>query len=168
MNLMTIIAQFSQKIGLKNIFLILSYVLSFCAGAYCCYLHYSLELEEYKAETEKQKNQLLQTAAKTEKEARDRIANIERENLEVQNKLKADYENTISNLRDNYTIANSVQCDSSRSSNSVSRKAEHTDKLRCYTENELYRQIEKSLAITAECDRLAADYNALLKVCKGL
>lgn len=168
MNLIMIIAHFSQKIGLKNIFLILSYVLSFCAGAYCCYVHYSLELEEYKAETEKQKNQLLQTAAKTEKLSRDRIANIERENLEVQNKLKVDYENTIANLRDNYTISNSVQCNSSRSTNSVPRKAEHTGKLRCYTEDELYRKIEKSMAITSECDKLANDYNALLKVCKGL
>lgn len=155
-------------IGLKNIFLILLCFCCFSCGYYFCHVRYSLEIDKYKIEAEKQKNLLLQDVAKTEKLSRDRIANIERENVEIQNKLKADYENTIANLRDNYTISNSVQCDSARSSNSVSAKTRNTGELRCYTEDELYRKIEKSMAITAECDRLAADYNALLKVCKGL
>ena len=153
-------------IGLKNIFLILCVVVSFSCGFYFCHVRYSLEIDKYKIEAEKQKNLLLQDIAKTEKLSRDRIANIERENVEIQNKLKADYENTIANLRDNYTISNSVQCDSSRSTNSMPTKTRNTDKLRCYTEDELYRKIERSMAITNECDKLAADYNALLKVCK--
>lgn len=157
-----------KGIGLKNIFMICCVVFSFSCGFYFCHVRYSLEIDKYKIEAEKQKNQLLQDIAKSEKEARDKITSIERENLEIQNKLKVDYENTIASMRSDYIINDSVQCNSARSSNGVQGKTEHTSELRCYTEDELYRKIEKSMAIAQECDRLASDYNALLKVCKGL
>lgn len=138
----------------------------YLVGAYCCHVHYSLEIDKYKIEAEKQKNQLLQNVAKSEKEARDKITSIERENLEIQNKLKVDYENTIASLRSKYKLSDGVHCDSSRSSNGMQGKTSNTGEIRCYTEDELYRKIERSLAITQECDRLATDYNALLKICK--
>ena len=163
---MSLIISLLSKIGYVNVFRILSYCLFFLVGAYCCHVHYSLEIDKYKIEAEKQKNQLLQDVAKSEKEARDKITSIERENLEIQNKLKVDYENTIASMRSDYVINDSVQCDSSRSTDSVSTTATNTSSLRCFTEDELYRKIERSLAITQECDRLATDYNALLRICK--
>ena len=45
-------------------------------------------------------------------------------------------------------------------------KATNQSKLKCYTESELQRKIEKSLDIAAECDRLATRFNSLLEWCK--
>lgn len=162
---MSLIISLLSKIGYVNVFRILSYCLCFSVGIYCCHVHYSLKIDKYKIEAEKQRNQLLQDVAKSEKEARDKITSIERDNLEIQNKLKVDYENTISKLRSDYVINDSVQCNSTRT-DSVSATATNTGSLKCFTEDELYRKIERSLAITQECDRLASDYNALLKICK--
>lgn len=166
MNLITIIASFARKVGLKNILAIFCCLLCFLCGYYLCYLRASLHIEEYKATAEQQKNQLLQSVAKTEKETRDKIATIERENFEVQNKLKANYENTIASLRSSYKLSDGVHCNNSGNTNSMPGKTSNTGELRCYTEDELYRKIERSLAITAECDKLANDYNSLLKICK--
>ena len=162
---MSLIISLLSKIGYMNVFRILSYCLFFLVGAYCCHVHYSLEIKDYQLEAEKQKNQLLQDIANKEKLSRDKIESIERDNLEIQNKLKVDYENTIASMRSDYVINDSVQCNSARSTDSVSEKATNTGSLSCFTEDELYRKIERSLAITQECDRLAADYNALLKIC---
>lgn len=152
--------------GLKNIFAILCVAVSFFCGFYFCHVRYSLEIDKYKIEAEKQKNQLLQDIAKNEKKSRDKIISIERENLEIQNKLKVDYENTIASLRSKYKLSDGLHCNSSRSSNGMQGKTSNTGELRCYTEDEVFRKIERSLAITAECDRLASNYNALLKACK--
>ena len=164
--MMSLIISLLSKIGYGNVFRILSYCLFFLVGAYCCHVHYSLEIDKYKIEAEKQKNQLLQDIAISEKEARDKITSIERDNLQEKEKLKNEYETTISKLRSDYVINDSVQCDSSGSTKSVSTTATNTNSLRCFTEDELYRKIKDSLAITQECDRLATDYNALLKICK--
>lgn len=163
---MNLIISLLSKIGYVNVFRILSYCLFFLVGAYCCHVHYSLEIDKYKIEAEKQQNQLLQDIANKEKLSRDKIESIERDNLEIQNKLKVDYENTIASMRSDYVINDSVQCNSARSTGSVSTTATNTGSLKCFTEDELYRKIERSLAITQECDRLASDYNALIKICK--
>ena len=153
-------------IGLKNIFVISCVAVSFCCGFYFCHVRYSLEIDKYKIEAEKQKSELLLDIANKEKLSRDKIESIERDNLQEKEKLKNEYETTISNLRSDYTIADSVHCNSTRSSDSVPTKTKNTTSVRCYTEDELYRKIERSLAITQECDRLASDYNALVKICK--
>ena len=162
---MSLIISLLSKIGYVNVFRILSYCLCFSVGIYCCHVHYSLEIDKYKIEAEKQRNQLLQDVAKSEKEARDKITSIERDNLQEKEKLKNEYETTISKLRSDYVINDSVQCNSTRT-DSVSATATNTGSIKCFTEDELYRKIERSLAITQECDRLASDYNALLKICK--
>lgn len=129
-------------------------------------MRFSLEIEEYKLKAEKQKNQLLQEISQKEKFSRETINKIERENLVKQENLKNEYENIISDMRNKYVLRDSVQCNSSRSSSNVSKSSRDTSKVRCYTESELYRKIEQSLAITKECDKLALDYNMLLEVCK--
>ena len=129
-------------------------------------MRYSTLITEYKLDAEKQKNQLLQEISQQEQFSRETIAIIERENLEKQEQLKNEYESIIANMHDNYVLRDSVQCDSSRGAADVQETKSNTGDLRCYTEAELYSKIEKSLAITKECDKLANDYNALLKVCK--
>lgn len=155
-----------KNLGYTNIVQICFWLVCFLAGWYFCSQRYALEISEYKLEAEKQKTKLLQEVAKTEQLSREKIANIERDNLTAQNELKAEYENTISNLRTKYKLTNSVQCNSARSSNGMPSKARNTAEIKCYTESELYRKIEASLAIAHQCDKLAIDYNALLEVCK--
>lgn len=160
------IIEILKSIGLKNILVTLFCLACFYCGYWCCSVQYSLEIEEYKLSVEKQKNQLLEEISQKEKFSRETINKIERENLEKQEQLKNEYETIIADMHNKYVLADSVQCDSSRSANSVQETKPNTSNLRCYTESELYRKIERSLAITKECDKLALDYNALLKVCK--
>lgn len=160
------ITEILKNIGLKNILVTLFCLACFSCGYWCCSVQYSLEIEEYKVSAEKQKNQLLEEISQQEKFSRETINKIERENLVKQEQLKNEYETIITNMHDKYVLADSVQCDSSRSAANVQEAKPNTSNLRCYTESELYRKIERSLAITKECDKLALDYNALLKVCK--
>lgn len=160
------IIEILKSIGLKNILAILFCLVCFSCGYWCCSARYSTLIAEYKLNAEKQKNQLLQEISQQEKFSRETINKIERENLEKQEQLKNEYESIIANMHDNYVLRDSVQCDSSRSSNSVQETKPNTGNIRCYTESELYRKIEKSLAIGQECDKLAEQYNTLLKVCK--
>lgn len=160
------IIEILKSIGLKNILAILFCLVCFSCGYWCCSARYSTLIAEYKLNAEKQKNQLLQEISQQEQFSRETIAIIERENLEKQEQLKNEYETIIGNMRDKYILADSVQCDSSRSSSNVQEAKPNTGNIRCYTEAELYRKIEQSMAIAKECDKLANDYNALLKVCK--
>lgn len=160
------ITEILKNIGLKNILVTLFCLACFSCGYWCCSVQYSLEIEEYKVSAEKQKNQLLEEISQKEKFSRETINKIERENLEKQEQLKNEYETIIADMHNKYVLADSVQCDSSRSSADMQETKSDTSNLRCYTESELYRKIERSLAITKECDKLALDYNALLKVCK--
>lgn len=160
------IIEILKNIGLKNILAILFCLVCFSCGYWCCSARYSTLITEYKLNAEKQKNQLLQEISKQEQFSRETIAIIERENLEKQEQLKNEYESIIANMHDNYVLRDSVQCDSSRSAADVQETKSNTGDLRCYTEAELYRKIERSLAIGQECDKLANDYNALVKVCK--
>lgn len=160
------ITEILKSIGLKNILVTLFCLVCFSCGYWCCSVQYSLEIEEYKVSAEKQKNQLLEEISQQEKFSRETINKIERENLVKQEQLKNEYETIIADMHNKYVLADSVQCDNSRSSSNMQETKPNTSNLRCYTESELYRKIERSLAITKECDKLALDYNALLKVCK--
>lgn len=160
------IIEILKSIGLKNILVTLFCLACFYCGYWCCSVQYSLEIEEYKVSVEKQKNQLLEEISQKEKFSRETIAIIERENLAKQEQLKNEYESIIAGMHDKYVLRDSVQCDSSRSTADMQEAKPNTGNIRCYTEAELYSKIEKSLAITKECDKLANDYNALLKVCK--
>lgn len=156
-----------QTIGIRNILLICACLLSFLGGYQYCSLHYSVEISKYKLEAEKRKNELLQSVDKSNNLAREKIASIERNNTANMEKLKHEYETTISTLRTKYKLTNSVQCNSTRSTDNVSSETTDSSKLRCYTEDELYRKIERSMAIANECDQLATKYNALLEVCNA-
>ena len=74
----------------------------------------------------------------------------------------------IENLRDVISIDTDKLCNNNSTSHSAAMppKATNQSKLKCYTESELQRKIEKSLGITNECDKLSLKYNALLEWCK--
>lgn len=131
-------------------------------------MRYSLKIEEYKNKSEKEKNELLIEISKIEQYQRDKISQIEKENIELTENIKAEYENTIANMRNDYILRDSVpKCsDNTGNSNDLPAKTSNTAKIRCYSESELYRKIERSLAIASECDKAINDYNTLLKICK--
>ena len=74
----------------------------------------------------------------------------------------------IENLRDVISIDVDKLCNNNSNSHSTAmpEKTRNQSKLKCYTNSELQRKIEKSLDITNECDRLAARFNSLLEWCK--
>ena len=111
-------------------------------------------------------------------ENNNRIIETERRLKEEQDRIVADYLNKIevmqnehekdvinlNNLRDTVT----VKCVSngSKTDKSVSEKAKNQSGIRCYTEAELQRKIERSLVIAGEADLMFEKYVALLKTCK--
>ena len=111
-------------------------------------------------------------------ENNERIIETERRLKEEQDQIVADYLNKIevmrnehekdvidlNNLRDTVT----VKCvsNSSKTDKSVSRKTKDKSGVKCYTDTELQRKIERSLVIAGEADRLAERYNSLLEWCK--
>ena len=106
----------------------------------------------------------------------------ERNLTDKQNKIVSEYLNYIDelekqheqdkidmdNLRDAVSIDIDKLCNNKSNTNSAAMppKATNQSKLKCYTNSELQRKIEKSLDITNECDRLATRFNALLEWCK--
>ena len=111
-----------------------------------------------------------------------KIIETERTLTDKQNKIVSEYLNyiddlekqhnedviNIENLRDVISIDADKLCDNNSNSNSATMptKATNQSKLKCYTNSELQRKIEKSLDITNECDKLSLKYNALLEWCK--
>ena len=92
-----------------------------------------------------------------------KIIETERTLTDKQNQDKIDMDN----LRDVISIDADKLCHNSNTHGSaMSTKATNQSKLKCYTESELQRKIEKSLGITNECDKLSLKYNALLEWCK--
>lgn len=112
-------------------------------------------------------------------ENNNRIIETERRLKEEQDRIVADYLNKIevmqnehekdiidlNNLRDTINVHECVS-NGSKTDKSVSGKAKNQSGIRCYTEAELQKKIERSLVIAGECDRLAIRYNSLLEWCK--
>ena len=112
-------------------------------------------------------------------ENNNRIIETERRLKEEQDKIVADYLNKIevmqnehekdiidlNNLRDTVNVPKCVS-NGSKTDKSVSGKAKDKSGIRCYTDAELQRKIERSLVVAGEADRLATRYNSLLEWCK--
>lgn len=98
----------------------------------------------------------------------DKIVNDYLETIET---MRAKHEQDIieiNNLRDTITIPQCVSDgkSSDKSGSGLSSKTKNQSGIRCYTEAELQRKIEASLAIAGEADLMFEKYVALLKVCK--
>ena len=109
-----------------------------------------------------------------------KIIETERNLQNKQNQIVADYLQQISlleaqhnedkinldNLRDAFDVKLDSMCNTNNSSSStMSTKTGTQSNLKCYTESELLRKIERSLAIAREADELAVKYNTLLRTC---
>ena len=122
--------------------------------------------EVLRQESEKNYQKIIET----ERTLTDKQNEIVSEYLDYIDKLEKQHNEdviNIENLRDVISIDADKLCNNSTANSAtMPAKATNQSKLRCYSESELQRKIEKSLDITNECDKLSLKYNALLEWCK--
>ena len=141
--------------------------LAFAVGSYQGFYQGAARVEQ-----RLQKAQLETTATvlQTERQYRERENAIVKEYLDRIEVLKEQYEKQIINagsLRDVFSPRAECVPDSNKSSAAGMPAAPRTKPgVKCYTEPELLRKIERSMAIARECDQLALRYQALLAACE--
>ena len=87
----------------------------------------------------------------------------ERKAQEAQNGIIQDYEHQIADYRrtiDAYRLSDTSACPD------MPAKAGAQPRAVCYTESDIQRKVEQSLALAAECDEIAIRYKALAESCK--
>ena len=129
------------------------------------YSNCELKMQSEMREAELKNNKLIIEKERALRIEQDKIVNDYLETIET---MRARHEQDvidINNLRDTVTMPKCVS-NGSKTDKSVSGKAKDKSGLRCYTETELQRKIEASLAIAGEADLMFEKYVALLKVCK--
>lgn len=110
---------------------------------------------------------LIAQVRRQEQEYRDKIDAIVSDNIKKEEELRNEYEQTISDLNNGkLTIGGLHECKSDKTSNNLPAAKQNSAELVCYSKAELQSKIQRSLAITVECDQLAVRYNSLLKVCQ--
>ena len=155
-------------IGATGIIFIASY---FFVGVHYYRTGYETATKKYDEVLRVESEKNYQKIIETERNLTDKQNEIVSEYLEYIDTLEKQHEQDkidMDNLRDVISIDTDKLCNNNSNTNSatVSAKATNQSKLKCYTNSELQRKIEKSLDIAADCDRLAARFNSLLEWCK--
>ena len=155
-------------IGATGIIFIASY---FFVGVHYYRNGYETATKKYDEVLRQESEKNYQKIIETERNLNDKQNEIVSEYLKYIDELEKQHEQDkidTDNLRDAISIDADKLCDNNSTSHgsAVSTKATNQSKLKCYTESELQRKIEKSLDITNECDRLAVRFNSLLEWCK--
>ena len=155
-------------IGATGIIFIASY---FFVGVHYYRSGYETATKKYDEVLRSESEKNYQKIIETERNLTDKQNEIVSEYLKYIDELEKQHNEdviNIENLRDVISIDTDKLCDNSSNTHSAAMPAKATNqsKLKCYTESELQRKIEKSLDITNECDRLSHKYNALLEWCK--
>ena len=154
-------------IGATGIIFIASY---FFVGLHYYRNGYETATKKYDEVLRVESEKNYQKIIETERNLSDKQNKIVSEYLKYIDDLEKQHEQDkidMDNLRDVISIDADKLCHNSNTHGSaMSTKATNQSKLKCYTESELQRKIEKSLGITNECDKLSLKYNALLEWCK--
>ena len=155
-------------IGATGIIFIASY---FFVGLHYYRNGYETATKKYDEVLRSESEKNYQKIIETERNLTDKQNAIVSEYLKYIDTLEKQHEQDkidMENLRDVISIDADKLCNNKSNTNSstMSTKATNQSKLKCYTNSELQRKIEKSLDITNECDRLAARFNSLLEWCK--
>ena len=154
-------------IGATGIIFIASY---FFVGVHYYRNGYETATKKYDEVLRSESEKNYQKIIETERTLTDKQNKIVSEYLNYIDELEKQHEQDkidMDNLRDVISIDIDKLCNNSNShSAAMPPKATNQSKLKCYTESELQRKIEKSLDITNECDRLAVRFNSLLEWCK--
>ena len=154
-------------IGATGIIFIASY---FFVGVHYYRSGYETATKKYDEVLRQESEKNYQKIIETERNLTDKQNAIVSEYLKYIDTLEKQHEQDkidMENLRDVISIDADKLCNKSNTNSStMSTKATNQSKLKCYTNSELQRKIEKSLDITNECDKLSLKYNALLEWCK--
>ena len=155
-------------IGATGIIFIASY---FFVGVHYYRSGYETATKKYDEVLRVESEKNYQKIIETERNLTDKQNKIVSEYLNYIDDLEKQHEQDkidIENLRDVISIDTDKLCNNNSTSHSAAMPAKATNqsKLKCYTNSELQRKIEKSLDITNECDKLSLKYNALLEWCK--
>ena len=154
-------------VGATGIIFIASY---FFVGLHYYRNGYETATKKYDEVLRSESEKNYQKIIETERNLTDKQNAIVSEYLKYIDDLEKQHEQDkidMDNLRDVISIDADKLCHNSNTHGSaMSTKATNQSKLKCYTESELQRKIEKSLGITNECDKLSLKYNALLEWCK--
>ena len=155
-------------IGATGIIFIASY---FFVGVHYYRNGYETATKKYDEVLRQESEKNYQKIIETERNLTDKQNAIVSEYLKYIDDLEKQHEQDkidMDNLRDAVSIDIGKLCNNNSNTNSAAMPAKATNKsgIRCYTDAELQRKIEKSLDITNECDRLAARFNSLLEWCK--
>ena len=155
-------------IGATGIIFIASY---FFVGLHYYRNGYETATKKYDEVLRQESEKNYQKIIETERNLTDKQNEIVSEYLKYIDELEKQHEQDkidMDNLRDVISIDTDKLCNNKSNSGSttMSTKATNQSKLRCYTNSELQRKIEKSLDITNECDKLATRFNSLLEWCK--
>lgn len=154
-------------IGATGIIFIASY---FFVGVHYYRSGYETATKKYDEVLRSESEKNYQKIIETERNLTDKQNRIVSEYLNYIDDLEKQHEQDkidMDNLRDVVSIDADKLChNSNTNSAAMPAKATNQSKLRCYTESELQRKIEKSLDIAADCDRLATRFNSLLEWCK--
>ena len=129
------------------------------------YSNCELKMQSEMREVELKNSKLIIEKERALRIEQDKIVNDYLETIET---MRAKHEQDVidlNNLRDTVNMPKCVS-NSSKTDKSVSGKAKDKSGVRCYTEAELQRKIERSLVIAGEADLMFEKYIALLKVCK--
>ena len=155
-------------IGATGIIFIASY---FFVGVHYYRNGYETATKKYDEVLRSESEKNYQKIIETERNLTDKQNKIVSEYLKYIDDLEKQHNEdviNIENLRDVISIDIDKLCNNKSNTNSSTMppKATNQSKLKCYTNSELQRKIEKSLDITNECDKLATRFNSLLEWCK--
>lgn len=121
-----------------------------------------LEFTRFKLQSEQAYSALLAEKQRQDTQYAVKIRELENEHVEAVTELRAEYDKTIANLRKSFKPSGVRKCP--ESGNNGAPALNSSRELVCYSASDLRARIEQSLAIGARCDKLATDYNTLLKV----
>ena len=154
-------------IGATGIIFIASY---FFVGVHYYRNGYETATKKYDEVLRQESEKNYQKIIETERNLADKQNKIVSEYLKYIDDLEKQHEQDkidMDNLRDVISIDSDKLCNNSNTNSAaMPEKTRNQSKLKCYTNSELQRKIEKSLDITNECDKLSHRYNALLEWCK--
>lgn len=127
-------------------------------------LHIEQQQEAIKYQTKI--NDLVSMVRSQELANQSKINEIVANYVSKEQEIKDGYEKIISDLRnDEYTVNGMLKCDTNTTTNTnLPSSSRNSTNLICFTKSELYRKIERSLAITQECDKAVEERNALIKL----
>lgn len=127
---------------------------------------YEIEIAKQRDEYNKTYIELLDNVRAKEYELQEKVNEIKGKADKAIENTRVNYESIIDKLHNGkyaynglYNHASTATCTDKQ----VRKVTANTDGLKCYTENELRTRVERSLAITERCDRLAIKYNELLE-----